>query len=261
MEERTKQLLSLGREHYEKREFEKAEHYLRQVLERDDDARYADVYNMLGVIHHDRGRFEDAQGSFEEALAINPNYTEAALNLAVTYNDLGRYDEAKKIYRAALSKGEESPGQLDPFVKGKIANLHAEVAQAYADAGMPADAMHELRKAIILCPTFADLRLRLANLYRQTGDLDAARFELEEAIGAKDSYVPAHVALGVVHLAMNEKDAAVARWKTALEIDPDNKAAAMYLRMAEGMTDGGSMAPPASTETEESEASGGDEEE
>ena len=35
MDERTKQLLALGREHYEKREFDKAEHYLRQVLERD----------------------------------------------------------------------------------------------------------------------------------------------------------------------------------------------------------------------------------
>jgi len=238
MDERTKQLLSLGREHYEKREFDKAEHYLRQVQEREESARYADVFNMMGVIHHDRGRFEEAQGCFEEALAINPNYTEAALNLAVTYNDLGRYDEAKKIYQAALSRGEESPGQLDPFVKGKIANLHAEVAQAYVDAGMPNDALHELRKAILLCPTFADLRVRLANLYRQTGDQDAARFELEEAITAKPQYVPAYVSLGVVLLALNRKEDAIKRWKDALDIDSENKAAAMYLRMAEGMQDG-----------------------
>lgn len=251
MEDRTKQLLSLGREHYDKREFDKAEHYLRQVIER-GDTRFADVYNMLGVIHHDRGRFEDAQGCFEEALSINPNYTEAALNLAVTYNDLGRYDEAKRIYKAALSRGEESPGQLDPFVKGKIANLHAEVAQAYVDAGMAADAMHELRKAILLCPTFADLRLRLANLYRQQGDLDAARFELEEAVAAKNEFVPAHVALGVVLLALNQRDAALDRWEAALAIDPENKAAQMYLRMARGMQDGGSMAPgPAPDDTEE----------
>lgn len=237
MEDRTKQLLSLGREHYEKREFDKAEHYLRQVLER-DDAKFADVYNMMGVIHHDRGRLEEAQGCFEESLAINPNYTEAALNLAVTYNDLGRYDEAKRIYKAALSRGEEAPGQLDPFVKGKIANLHAEVAQAYVDAGMLPDALHEYRKAILLCPTFADLRLRLANLYRQMGDLDAARFELEEALDAKPAFVPAHVALGVVHLALGDKTKAMQRWREAVKLDPGNKAAAMYLRMAEGMQDG-----------------------
>ncbi len=233
MDERTKQLLSLGREHYEKREFDKAEHYLKQVLDRGDKG-FADVYNMLGVIHHDRGRFDDAQASFEEALHINPNYTEAALNLAVTYNDLGRYDEAKRIYTAALSRGEGTPGQLDPFVKGKIANLHAEVAQAYVDAGMPQDAMHELRKAILLCPTFADLRLKLSNLYRQAGDLDAAKFELDEAIAARPRYLPAHVALGVTLLSLGDSKRAIAAWEKALEIDPDHKAAQMYLRMAKG---------------------------
>jgi len=231
MEERTKQLLSLGREHYEKREFDKAEHYLRQVLER-DQAKFADVYNMLGVIHHDRGRFEEARGCFEEALAINPNYTEAALNLAVTYNDLGRYDEAKRIYQAALSHGHEAPGMVDPFVKGKIANLHAQVAQAYADAGLTAEAMHELRKAVLLCPKFADLRLRLANLYRQSGDMQAARFELEEAVRGKPEYVPARVALGVVLLALGESKTAENHWERAVELEPDNKTAQMYLRMA-----------------------------
>lgn len=230
MDDRIKQLLALGREHYEKREFDKAEHYLKQVADR--DVRFADVYNMLGVIHHDRGRFDDAQAAFEEALNINPNYTEAALNLAVTYNDLGRYDDAKRIYQAAMAKGEQAPGALDPFIKGKIANLHGEVAVAYADAGLLNEGMHELRKAILLCPHFADLRLRLANLYRQQGDLDAARFELEEAIRHKEEYVPAHVALGVVLLAQGNHEAAVRRWEKAQELDPTDKTAQMYLRMA-----------------------------
>jgi tetratricopeptide (TPR) repeat protein len=239
MDERTKQLLALGREHYEKREFEKADHYLRQVVERLED-KFADVFNMLGVIAHDRGDFERAQALFEEALAVNPNYTETALNLAVTYNDLGRYEEAKRIYAAALSKGEGAGEQLDPFVKGKIANLHAEVAQAYVDAGMPTDAKQELRKAILLCPQFSDLRLKLANLYRESGDLDAARFELEEAVGNRPRYVPAWVALGVTRLSLGDAKAAVAAWEKALEIEPDNKAAGMYLRMSKG-----SVPPPA----------------
>lgn len=231
MDDRTKQLLALGREHYEKRELAKAEPYLRQVLER-PEGQFADVHNMLGVIHHDAGRLELAQQMFEKALVINPNYTEAALNLAVTYNDLGRYEEAKRVYQAALAKGAESPGKLDPFVKGKIANLHAEVAQAYIDVGMYADAKHELRKAVLLCPTFADLRLRLANLYRQTGDIDAATFELEEAVNARPRFVPAWVALGVTMLAKGDQDAAIHAWEKALEIDPEHKAAQMYLRMA-----------------------------
>jgi tetratricopeptide (TPR) repeat protein len=248
MDERTKQLLALGREYYEKREFDKAQGYLEQVLERSTEGRYADVHNMLGVIHHDRGRLEQAQAAFEEALAINPNYTEAALNLAVTYNDLGRYEDAKRIYQATIARGAESAGALDPFVKGKIANLHAEVAQAYVDAGLPREAMHEYRKAVLLCPHFADLRVKLANLHRQLGDQEAARFELEEAIEARPNYVPARVALGVVMLALGDQVAAIAQWEAAVQIDPDNKAAQMYLRMARSapasVPPGGTLPPP-----------------
>lgn len=229
MDDRVKQWLTLGREHYSSHELDKAEHYLRQVLEH--GCRFADVLDMLGVIRHDRADFESARELFEEALAINPGYTEAALNLAVTYNDLGRYDDARRVYENAMARGRANGGTLDPYIRGKIANLHAEVAQAYVDVGMISEAMHELRKAVIMCPHFADLRTRLAHLYRQQGDLTAARFELEEALTHRPNFVPAHVALGVTKLASGDSAGARTSWQRALEIDPDDKAAGMYLRM------------------------------
>lgn len=131
-------------------------------------------------------------------------------------------------------------------MKGKIANLHGAVAQAYADAGLVREAMTELEKAIHLCPTFADLRLRLANLYRQIGDLDGARSELEDAVEARPSYVPARVANGVVRLAQGDREAAIEQWQAALTFDPDNKAAQMYLRMAQSPMVNSSV-PPEST--------------
>src|SRR5258708_4685612 len=63
MDERTKQPLVLGREHYSKREFDRAEPLLREVLERED--RFADVHDMLGVIAHSRGNFIAAEKHFE----------------------------------------------------------------------------------------------------------------------------------------------------------------------------------------------------
>src|SRR6476660_10142041 len=102
MNERLKQLLVLGREHYTKREFEQAEQMLRMVLAEED--RYADVHDMLGVIAHSRGNFLVAERHFERALEINPAYTEAALNLAVTYNDRGKYDAAKQVYAKIKGK-------------------------------------------------------------------------------------------------------------------------------------------------------------
>src|SRR5262245_35811643 len=155
MDDHLKQLLLLGREHYQKREYEKAEYLLRQVADKNDS--FADVHHMLGVITHSRGDFADAERHFERAVQINPNYTEAQLNLMVTYNDLGKYEQARLLYAEMRNRGEAGGRQLDPFAKGKIANMHADLSQAYLDAGMTVEAVRELEQATTHGPTFADL--------------------------------------------------------------------------------------------------------
>jgi Tfp pilus assembly protein PilF len=175
---------------------------------------------------------EEAREEFKRALEQNPNYTEAALNLAVTYNDLGEYEKAQQVYRGAMLRDTRGADDIDGFAKGKIANLHAELAQAYLDVGMPNEAVQEYRDAIRLCPQFADLRVKLANVYRQMNDLSAARYELEEALRVKPRFNPARVAMGVLLLISGQRHKALEQWEEALRIDPENKAAQMYLRMA-----------------------------
>jgi tetratricopeptide (TPR) repeat protein len=229
MDERTKQLLLLGREHYAKREFDRAEPILRDVLEKED--RFADVHDMLGVIAHSRGNFIAAEKHFERALAINPSYTEAALNLAVTYNDRGKYEAAREVYARIKGKPSGNKTGLDPFARGKIANMHAEVGQAYADAGLPVDAISELEKAVDLCPEFADLRTKLGTLLREVNDVSRARQQYEAAIQARPTYVPARIQLGVTLLSMGDTGGAEEQWNKVIEIEPDNSRAKMYLRM------------------------------
>ena len=231
MDETLKQAVALGREHYEKREYDKAERYLCTVIAAGH--RYADIHNMMGVIHHDRGALEAARDAFKRALEINPSYTEAALNLAVTYNDLGQYELAQQVYRSAIHRDARGQHEIDPFAKGKIANLHAEVAHAYLEVDMPNEAIQEYRSAVRLCPQFADLRVKLAEVYRQTGDLISARQELEEAIRTRPDYGPARIALGVLMLVSGQRREAVSTWQEALRRDPQNKVAEMYLRMAQ----------------------------
>jgi len=238
MDDKLKQAIALGREHYQKRDYDRAERHLAEVIAA--GLEFADVHNMMGVIHHDRGRLDAARESFQRALAINPAYTEAALNLAVTCNDVGDYEAAQEVYRTAVRKDFRGHQAVDPFAKGKIANLHAEIAEAYEEVSMPNEAVAEYRSAIRLCPHFADIRVRLAELYRQMGDLVAARYELEEAILARPDYVPARVTLGVLLLMSGQRVQAIDAWREALKLDPGNKVAQMYLRMG--------MNPPLPTE-------------
>ena len=228
MDDHLKQLLLLGREHYQKREFDKAEYLLKQVVEQTD--RFADVFDMLGVVAHSRGDFTQAERHFEKAVGLNPNYTEAQLNLMVTYNDLGKYDAAREIYARIRSRGAAG-GKGDPFAKGKIANMHAELSQAYQDAGMVPEAVAELERAVNLCPQFADLRTRLAVLYRDSGEPVRAREQLELARSANPQYAQARLLLGVMMLSAGELEPASAEFETVLEKDPDNKGAQMYLRL------------------------------
>jgi len=228
MDDHVRQLLLLGREHYHRGEFDKAEYVLRQVVAKSD--RHADVHHMLGVIAHGSGDFTRAESHFEKAVFLNPNYTEAQLNLMVTYNDLGKYDAARRIY--AQIRARTVAAQPDPFIKGKLANMHAELSQAYVDVGMAPEAIRELEKAINLCPHFADLQTKLGVLYRDTGDLSRATQCFMTAKQANARYVPGRLALGTLMLGSGEMEAARREFEAVLEVEPDNRLAHTYLRLA-----------------------------
>lgn len=240
MDSSTKHLLSLGCETFSRNDYCAAEGPLRACLEA--NPALADVHFMLGVIHHDRGELTEARERFERALALNPAYTEAALSLAVTCNELGRYAEGRAISQR-ISQQSRERDRIDPFARGKLANLHADVARAYEELGLYPEAADEYERALALCPGFADLRTRRAAALRASGEHERAVRELEVAVMHAPRYAPAQAALGVNLWSVGRQDEARAAWRRALEIEPRNRAARAYLRMAERGDDAPSGAP------------------
>lgn len=233
MEAQTKRDLALGREHYEAGEYAEAEAPLRRVLEAHDG--FADLHNMVGVIAYQRGEAESAAASFKRALEINPKYNEAALNYSVALNELGRYDEAREVYTRFTQSREAQPAgtdELDDYVRGKIANLHAKVAEAYVSCGLYEPAIRELRAALDLCPTFADLRVRLAVALRDAGLRDEALTELLAVREARPNYPDGRTQLGLTYWALGQKTEARDEWEKVLLLDANNRAVKAYLSMA-----------------------------
>jgi tetratricopeptide (TPR) repeat protein len=196
-----------------------------------DHLPFADVYGMLGVIYHQKGRVKDAQKMLEEALRLNPGYTEAALNLAVTYNELGRYQEAKDVYQRMMATRKSAPADLDPYVRGKIANMHAEVGNAYDQAGLFEEAAREYERALDLCPSYLDIRTRLGSSYRAAGNLKAAERELKTVMGENPSLKGPRLQLGMTYYSAGQHGEARVEWERVLAMDPDNKVARLYLRL------------------------------
>lgn len=230
MEEPIRQLLVTGREQYENHEYLLAEQALEQVI--DAGLRFADVFDMLGVMAHSRGNFTRARRMFEQAVELNPNYTDARLNLMVCLNELGEYDLARELYRLT-QKQTEGGTRMDPYARGKIANMHADLSQAYRDVSMPFEAVRELEHAVALCPHFADLRTRLGLLYRDAGETHRAREQFEAAKQANPKYLRARVCLGALLLSAGNRELAERELREVLALDPKETTALMYLRILE----------------------------
>jgi tetratricopeptide (TPR) repeat protein len=229
MDDRVREILNRGREHYAAREYDRAERLLSELAR--EKLEYADVYNMLGVIYHQQGRVTDAEEMFKEALRINPAYTEAALNLAVTLNDLGKYREAKDIYQRAMTASRNAPRSLDPFARGKIANMHADIGAAYHAVGLFEDAAREYERALTLCPAFVDIRTRLGTTFRDMGNMAAAIREFERVKAENPKFVAGRLHLGLSYYAQGRRSEATEEWQQVLVMAPESKSAQMYLAM------------------------------
>jgi tetratricopeptide (TPR) repeat protein len=232
VDDELRQWLTLGRGYFEQKQYAKAERYLARLVERNQA--FADVYNMLGVVYHDQGQFARSQRAFEAALRINPGYTEAALNLAVIYNDLGKYQEAREVYQRALLRHQAEPGQLDPVVRGKIANMYADIGDAFASSGLWDAAIEEYRRALQLGPGFVDIMLKLGHAHRDKGDPEGALAVYQECVASHPTYLPGRIALGVGFYALGKKPEALGAWEAVLKLSPGNKSAEMYLSLVRG---------------------------
>lgn len=229
--ENPQELVELGKQCFENKDYTRAERYLRQVLNHNNH--YADVHNMLGVICHIEGKFDSAIICFKEALKINPHYTEALLNLAVLYNDLGRYQDAKKLYTNLHKKEDGSKQDIEPVLKGKLSNMHAEVGDVYRSIGLYKFAIEEYKKALTLNPTYVDIRTKLGVALREEGHFDTSLKELKQVAKEDPRYIMARIQMGVTFYSLKKLKEAKLEWQAVLKQDPENESAKMYLRLCE----------------------------
>src|SRR5207244_7684761 len=114
-----------------------------------------------------------------------------------------QYERAQQVYGDAIARSRSRQPRdpngdepLDSYTRGKIANLHAAVADGYLSVRRPNDAAAEYRRALSLCPTFVDLRLKLAGAPREAGDADGSFAAFPPSLHPAPAHVPARVAPG-----------------------------------------------------------------
>ncbi|MBI5492115.1 MAG: tetratricopeptide repeat protein [Deltaproteobacteria bacterium] len=219
----------LGKKAFEEKKYGNALQYLEKVAAERNN--FADVFNMLGLIYYNNSRFEDAINSFRRAIELNPNYTEASLNLSVVYNELGQFDRSSEVYAMAKAAKREVSSYLDPYVKGKLANMHAGIGTIYKDLGYYGQAVDEYRKALALRPEFVDIKTCLGVVFRDMSEYGKAIKELEEAVRLNPDYPSPRIQLGLTYYAMGQHEKAKTEWLKVLRSHPEDKMAQMYMNL------------------------------
>ncbi|MBL7685593.1 MAG: tetratricopeptide repeat protein [Deltaproteobacteria bacterium] len=236
-----RQIFREGRRFFEKKEYEKAEKCFVSLLKANE--KFADVHNMLGVIYHANGQFTRSIECFEKAIKINPHYTEALLNLAVLYNDLGKYKKALALYDKVTPAGSKKKKEkIDPFIKNKLANKHADLGEMYEGVGLYTEAISEFEKALALRPQFLDIRSKLGICLREEGQHKEAIKIFNHILKENPKYTHARVQLGVTYFAQGENKKALETWNQALKQNPKDEAAKMYLKLVNGHSTSGKNA-------------------
>lgn len=230
MKDDIKHNIEQGKFFFRAQNYNKASDFFSEALQQKKDL--ADVNNYMGLIQHEQGNFSEAIKYFERALKTNPRYTEALLNLSILYNDMGDYDKAKKLVARSKKEALKTKTAMDPFIRAKLANKHAEVGDWYRGIGGYEHAVEEYSKALSLEEKYADIRTKKAICLRESGKTKDAINELKVAIKDNAKFLDAYVQLGVTYYTDGNKTLARKTWQTAEKLFPKNKTIKMYLRFA-----------------------------
>jgi tetratricopeptide (TPR) repeat protein len=192
---------------------------------------YADLHYKVGVLQERRNDLDSAAQSLREALRINPSYAEALLALASVYQRQGDFAGSRKVAERIRAVAKSVAGGVDTTTRGKLANLQAELGDAFRQAGELREAIEAYRKALDRCPDFHDIRLRLGIALREVGLPDQALAEFRRALRGNPAFLEATVELGLTLYTLGRSEEATREWASVVERDSTRSDARMYLRL------------------------------
>lgn len=152
-------------------ETEKSLAYYQQALEL--DPQFSEAYNSLGCVYFENGIHAEAERLFRTAVAFAPERADFLVNLGVALNALGRYDEAEAVLRHAVALNPED------------AKAHNFLAIVLAARGLPHEAMTAGRRAIAIDPGYQDALVQLAALEGDAGQTGLALDHYRQANAVK----------------------------------------------------------------------------
>lgn len=118
------------------------------------------IHNVVGAVYKSLQQYDNAIGSFTQAVRLKPDYAEAYNNLGAACHDARRYDDAIFSYSKAI---EHNTDFFEAYVN---------LGSVLSDCGRPKDAIGSYARAIAIKPECAETAAKLLWLLCEICDWD-----------------------------------------------------------------------------------------
>lgn len=178
-----------------------------------------------GAVHHfqqaqreeRRRRLEEATREYERALELDPNLTQAHVNLISLYASLGRPEKGREHYQACIQK--------NPY----LAEAHYNYGVLLSLEGRHREATQAFEKAVEINPYYPDAHNNLANMKEQAGDLGGAEIHYRAALRDHPGHRLARFGLGRVLSQSGRPREAIPHLRQALEEEDERTPMILYV--------------------------------
>ncbi len=234
-------LLISAREHFRESKYSLAEPLLNQMILQNEKT--SEVFHMLGTIYYDQGKFNKAIKAFQRALELDPLFTDASVGLSIILNDLGRYDEGRKVFEDAQALLARKSSTEDTYTNEKLGLKHDELGEMYYHSGQFNEAVEQYLRALSLSKRKAELTMKISECYIKLSEHDKALKELRDLCRTYPDFTAARVKIGQIYYETGHVPEAVEAWESVRQADPMYNEAQRLLRQAQSVRHTSMMEP------------------
>ncbi|HWX90408.1 MAG TPA: tetratricopeptide repeat protein [Rhizomicrobium sp.] len=160
------------------------------------------------IAYHQAGKLTEAETLYRQVLAVQPDFAEVHVNLAIVLMFRGNLDAAMISCRRGL------------LLKPDYAKGHCYLGDILAFQGRPEEAVPCYQQALTCKPDYAEAHNNLGNAFLRLSQWAEAALSYGRALAAKPDIAEAHNNLGLIHLRGGHFEEAQAAFARAVAIAP-----------------------------------------
>lgn len=172
-------------------------------------------HNALGLAYFYKGMYGEAKASIGHAVRLDPEYSEAHLNLSAIHLD-------ERNWQKAIAEAEAA---LDNIFYKTPEFAYVNIGWAYYNMGRNEEAVASYKKAVAQNQRYPQAYYNMGLAYEKLGRMDSAVDAYKRAVSISPGYVEALFRLGMALVKTDDKDGAREAFQRIIEISPGSDSA------------------------------------